>query len=138
MLISLAVFTFTTNFKRASPFADLLPPWSALLAHPIGSISQALCVFKMHVQHTSVMTREQRHQRNQDVEKRRQYRIAHGLEEPDEVDVKEAGTAQDDQSPIAPDADQPQQTDSKDGRGDREQGMVEGPKRPVKKWLGIW
>ncbi|OXV08354.1 hypothetical protein Egran_03880 [Elaphomyces granulatus] len=142
VLISLAVFSFTTNFKRTSPFVDLLPPWSALLTHPIGTISQALSVFKMHVQHTSVMTREQRHRRNQDVEKRRQYRIAHGLEEPDEADVKKdsslsaASIAQDDQSPIAPDADQPQQTDSKEGRGDREQ--VEGPKRPVRKWLGIW
>ncbi|KAE8363311.1 hypothetical protein BDV27DRAFT_130125 [Aspergillus caelatus] len=130
VLTTLATFTFTTNFKRSSPFAHLLPSWSDLLWHPIDTISQALAVFRMHVQHTSVQTREKRHQRIEDAEKRRQYRIAHGLEEPTEEQGKAETEVIDDQSPIAADA------ETKQGSG--EYVDWEGKKRPVKKWLGIW
>ncbi|KAL3439421.1 hypothetical protein BDV09DRAFT_2007 [Aspergillus tetrazonus] len=133
VLTSLATFTFTTNFKATSPFAHLLPPWSALLSHPIDTISQALSVFRMHVQHTSVETREKRMRAVEDAEKRRQFRIAHGLEEPSEQDLaKEAKQVEqmDDQSPIAPEA--------RDGAGAGEYVDWEGKRRPIKKWLGIW
>ncbi|OOF99431.1 hypothetical protein ASPCADRAFT_126348 [Aspergillus carbonarius ITEM 5010] len=134
VLTSLATFTFTTNFKRSSPFAHLLPPWSGLLAHPIDTIRQAVSVFRMHVEHNSMETREKRRRRVDDAEKRRQYRIAHGLEEPDERDeVKADGKEQvavDDQSPVAVEQ-----------QGQDEKNVYidwEGNKRPVKKWLGIW
>ncbi|KAB8076652.1 hypothetical protein BDV29DRAFT_83206 [Aspergillus leporis] len=130
VLTSLATFTFTTNFKQSSPFAHLLPSWSGLLSHPIDTVSQALSVFRMHVQHTSVQTREKRHQRIEDAEKRRQYRVAHGLEE-EQAEEKSKAEAQvvDDQSPIAA---EPETTQG--------EGYVdwEGKRRPVKKWLGIW
>jgi len=75
----------------------------------------------MDVQHNSIRVREQRHRRIEDAEKRRQYRVAHGLEEPNEQD-KEV----DDQSPVAAE---------NDGEVvERE----EGKRRPIKKWLGIW
>jgi TolA-binding protein len=84
----------------------------------------------MHVQHTSVQTREKRHQRIEDAEKRRQYRVAHGLEE-EQAEEKSKAEAQvvDDQSPIAA---EPETTQG--------EGYVdwEGKRRPVKKWLGIW
>ncbi|OJJ47193.1 hypothetical protein ASPZODRAFT_15873 [Penicilliopsis zonata CBS 506.65] len=127
VLTSLATFTFTTNFKRSSPFAHLLPPWSGLLSHPIDTISQAVSVFKMDVQHNSVLVREQRHKRVEDAEKRRQFRVAHGLEEgdvPATTTAAAAAAAVDDQSPIAQD-----QSEFVDW---------EGKKKPVKKWLGIW
>ncbi|KAL4879134.1 hypothetical protein BJY04DRAFT_102940 [Aspergillus karnatakaensis] len=132
VLTSLATFTFTTNFKATSPFAHLLPPWSALFSHPIDTISQALSVYRMHVQHNSVETRERRLRRVEDAEKRRQYRVAHGLEEPSENDKKESGVAGpevDVQSPIAVEA---------QGGSGEEYVDFEGKRRPVKKWLGIW
>ncbi|KAH1557802.1 hypothetical protein KXX57_000019 [Aspergillus fumigatus] len=129
VLTSLATFTFTTNFKHSSPYAHLLPPWSALLTHPIDTIGQALAVFRMHVQHTSMETREKRLKRVEDAEKRRQYRIAHGLEEPNEKSERQTPEVVDDQSPVAVDI---------PAVGPDEYVDWEGKKRPVKKWLGIW
>ncbi|KAJ0422872.1 hypothetical protein BJY00DRAFT_310876 [Aspergillus carlsbadensis] len=133
VLTTLATFTFTTNFKASSPFAHLLPSWSNLLSHPIDTISQALSVYRMHVQHTSMETREKRHRRVEDAEKRRQFRVAHGLEEPSEADLEGKEKSQegaegavDDQSPVAADVQAQEYVD------------WEGKKRPVKKWLGIW
>lgn len=111
ILTSLACFTFTTNFKRTSPFAHLLPSWSGLVIHPIDTISQALSVYRMHVDHNSMRVREQRHRRIDDAEKRRQYRVAHGLEEASEKDEQASAPAE---------------------------GKEQEEKRPVKKWLGIW
>ncbi|KAJ5856084.1 uncharacterized protein N7529_010028 [Penicillium soppii] len=124
VLISCAGFTFTTNFKATSPFAHLLPPWSGLLTSPFGTISQAFSVWRMHVQHNSMRVREQRHRRVEDAEKRKQYRIAHGLEEAEKNEAVEA----DSQSPVAAPA----------AVGSEEYIDFEGNKRPVKKWLGIW
>jgi hypothetical protein len=131
VLISCAGFTFTTNFKATSPFAHLLPSWSGLLTSPIGTISQAFSVWRMHVQHNSMRVREQRHRRVEDAEKRKQYRIAHGLEEAaPEKDAKDVAEV-DAQSPVADAA-----VDVKEGAKDFVDW--EGNKRPVKKWLGIW
>ncbi|KAJ9294681.1 hypothetical protein DTO271G3_6601 [Paecilomyces variotii] len=130
VLTTLATFTFTTNFKATSPFAHLLPPWSGLLTHPIDTISQAISVYKMHVQHNSMLTREKRHRRIEDAEKRRQYRIAHGLEEPEDAGSRPDGSSgvEDDASPIAGSAKEQDNT----------YVDFEGKRRPVKKWLGIW
>lgn len=133
VLTSLATFTFTTNFKHSSPFAHLLPPWSGLLTHPIDTISQAFAVFRMDVQHSSMETREKRKRRVEDAEKRRQFRVAHGLEEPSEEDQGQKGKEAeiDDQSPVAVEA-------QGQARGGEEYVDWEGKKKPVKKWLGIW
>ncbi|KAJ5125562.1 uncharacterized protein N7443_008630 [Penicillium atrosanguineum] len=127
ILTSLAVFVFSTNFKARSPFAHLLPAWSGLLSHPIDTVSQFLQVWRMDVQHNSLRVREQRHRRVEDAEKRRQYRVAHGLEEPNESDKKAQEGKEvevDDQSPVA--------------IAEGEFVDWEGKKKPVKKWLGIW
>ncbi|PWY74422.1 hypothetical protein BO70DRAFT_364388 [Aspergillus heteromorphus CBS 117.55] len=139
VLISLATFTFTVNFKRNSPFAHLLPPWSALLGHPFSTISQAVSVFRMHVEHTSMQTRENRRRRVDDAEKRRQYRVAHGLEEPDEkrdgkiVDSGDDAVVVDEQSPVAV-----EEQGAAGGSGKNVYVDWEGNKRPAKRWLGIW
>lgn len=128
ILTTLATFTFTTNFKATSPFAHLLPPWSGLLTDPFNTVSQAISVFKMDKQHNSVLAREHRQRRVNDAEKRRQYRVAHGMEEPSEED--KAGQTQveavDPQSPIAVEAEGETYVD------------FDGNKKPVKKWFGIW
>lgn len=77
----------------------------------------------MDVQHNSMRVREQRHRRIEDAEKRRQYRVAHGMEEPSEKDQAKVA---DDQSPVAAEAAEGEFVD------------WEGKKKPVKKWFGIW
>lgn len=86
----------------------------------------------MDVQHRSTLTREKRLQRVEDAEKRRKYRVAHGLEE--DTQKQEAEEVVDDQSPVARDV------DSAAAGGNGEQVYVdwEGNKKPVKKWFGIW
>ena len=75
---------------------------------------------KMHSDHKTLEASEKRKRLSDDVVKRREYRIAHGLEEPEEGG-KEG--EKDDQSPVA----------VAEGAGEE---RVE--RRPVKKWLGIW
>lgn len=73
-----------------------------------------------------MLAREHRQRRVNDAEKRRQYRVAHGLEEPSEEE-KEKVAEVDTQSPIAAEA--------------VEEGVYvdfDGNKKPVKKWFGIW
>jgi hypothetical protein len=96
----------------------------------------------MHVQHTSMLTREKRHRRIEDAEKRRKYRIAHGLEEPDDADATEAANV-DNPSPLAANAvdlDPQQQRNDPvvEGSTGEQYRDFEGRQRPVKKWLGIW
>lgn len=78
-------------------------------------------MYRMDVQHNSMLTREKRLQRVEDAEKRRRYRVAHGLEEDTKPEDTKPEKEIDDQSPVA-------------------EGYVdwEGNKKPVKKWLGIW
>ncbi|CAG8931451.1 unnamed protein product [Penicillium salamii] len=126
VLMACAGFTFSTNFKATSPFAHLLPPWSGLLTSPFSTIGQAFSVWRMHVQHNSMRVREQRHRRVEDAEKRKQYRIAHGLEEP-EKNLDEGVVSQ---SPVAEPA---VAAPAGDVYVD-----FEGNQKPVKKWFGIW
>lgn len=89
------------------------------------TISQALAVYRMDVQHNSMLTREKRLQRVEDAEKRRRYRVAHGMEEDTTTKPETPVAAEkevDEQSPVA---------------GEYVVDW-EGNKKPVKKWLGIW
>jgi hypothetical protein len=70
---------------------------------------------KMDAEHTSLLASEKRKRRVDDVDKRREYRIAHGLEEPAESDGGAVGS-----------------------EGKEAEGEEERKKRSVKKWLGIW
>ncbi|KAK2758277.1 hypothetical protein FQN54_004122 [Arachnomyces sp. PD_36] len=122
ILFSLAIFTFTTNFKQTSPFAHLLPPWSGLLTAPYSTLSQALSVYKMHVEAVSLQTAEKRKRKVDDVEKRRMYRVAHGMEEPQDRDF--AG-----------------KLGAGGGGGGVESGEEGGEavvKKQPKRWFGIW
>lgn len=120
-----------------------MPGWSGLLSHPFNTISQVVSVWKMHVQHNSVLAREKRHKRIDDAEKRRQYRVAHGLEAPAVVDTAaKTAAVEDDQSPIAAGAAdtivEPVKVEVEAEAGKEEYRAFGGEKRPVKKWLGIW
>ncbi|KAI9760267.1 MAG: iso-1-cytochrome c [Chaenotheca gracillima] len=79
-LFSLAFFTTFTNFRRTTPFADMLPPTSDIFYHPISFTSRYLEIFKLHIAHTSAETAEKRRKNVDDAMKRKQYRKAHGEE----------------------------------------------------------
>lgn len=78
-----------------------------------------------------MLTREKRHRRIDDAEKRRQYRIAHGLEEPDLAGAPVVD--EDDQSPVATEAVQ-----SAAATNGPAPAALASQARPVKKWLGIF
>ncbi|EEQ31515.1 hypothetical protein McanMca71_006177 [Microsporum canis] len=129
VLFSLAYFTWSTNFKRTSPYAHLLPGWSQLLSSPISTISQFFTVMKMHAEHTTVISKEKRKRIVDDIDKRKEYRIAHGLEEDDRVKADDAeGTEAVDGLALV------------EGAGDVKGVSSEGTPsmRKPKRWLGIW
>ncbi|KAI9885997.1 MAG: hypothetical protein M1823_002219 [Watsoniomyces obsoletus] len=78
-LCTLGAITFHWEFHRKSPYANMLPPASDLLWHPISFISTYIRVFKLDVEHTSAVTAQRRKKKVDDVVKRNEYRKAHGL-----------------------------------------------------------
>ncbi|MCJ1313083.1 hypothetical protein MMC25_006760 [Agyrium rufum] len=78
-LTSLALFTFITDFKRSTPYADLLPQYSFYSA-PIEFLKQWGHVYKMHTEYISAETAARRQKKIEDVKKRGRYRKAHGLD----------------------------------------------------------
>ncbi|KAL1620189.1 hypothetical protein SLS56_009780 [Neofusicoccum ribis] len=138
VLFSLAGYTFLMNFLTTTPYRDLLPARSDLLSHPLRSLHQFGQVYKMHAEHVSAETAEKRRRKVEDVDKRAEYRRAHGLEEEESGLLKgllgeggkkgvEEVAGVDEQSPVAKE----EQAEFRDFEGKQ-------TKRPVKKWLGIW
>ncbi|OAL72403.1 hypothetical protein A7D00_3402 [Trichophyton violaceum] len=128
VLFSLAYFTWSTNFKRTSPYAHLLPGWSQLFSSPMSTISQFFTVMKMHAEHTTVISKEKRKRISDDIDKRKEYRIAHGLEEDDRVKADDAHVAEGVENAVVEGADNVQSVSS--------EGTA--PMRKPKRWLGIW
>ncbi|KAK4987138.1 hypothetical protein LTR50_004835 [Elasticomyces elasticus] len=129
-LISLAFFTFVTNFTNNTPYKDMLPPGSLIFSHPFQFVGKYIEVYRMHVSYVSAQTAEKRRRKVEDVQKRAEYRKAHGLDQ----DGLFGWTAKTNEESIGPAL--------------REEGTVtsedeafkdfEGKRRPVRKWLGIW
>ncbi|KAL2256183.1 hypothetical protein VTK26DRAFT_2057 [Humicola hyalothermophila] len=82
-LSGLAIWTFALNFQATSPFADMLPPASDYLRHPVSSVRTLIEVLQLHEAHKSARIAEKRQRHVEDVAKRAAYRKAHGL--PDEM-----------------------------------------------------
>lgn len=166
-LFSLALYTFIVDFRRSSPFTHLLPAKGWILRAPVSGARQWLEVYKLTVEERSREAGERRRRGVEDVAKRREYRVAMGLEEPrKEGDVggglldgwlsKEkklqdvVGDEGDAQSPLATAtiADQAvSATGNVDGSVDPSRLIAEGGpsearepvrRKPLKKWLGIW
>jgi hypothetical protein len=139
-LFSMAGFTWLTNFKRTSKFADMLPNASDLFFHPIQWTRTVIEVLRLHTAAVAAESQERRKQKVDDVQKRAEYRKAHGLETEAfggwtaKTDAENMGPAMntdgrvpnvvDDASPIAM---EPQGGD-----------VAQQQKKPLKKWLGIW
>lgn len=138
-LFSMAGFTFMTNFKRTSKFADMLPSWSDFFLHPITGMRTCIEVLRLHTAAVSAETSERRQRTVEDVQKRGEYRKAHGLNNEGfggwtaKSDKDELGPAitLDEASPTAAG---PVANDDDGGLG----AHIESRKKPLKKWLGIW
>ncbi|KAB2570754.1 Major facilitator superfamily [Lasiodiplodia theobromae] len=138
VLFSLAFYVFLMNFLTSTPYRDLLPERSELLTHPLRSLHQFGQVYKMHAEHVSQETAEKRKRKVEDVDKRAEFRRAHGIDEENtsllrgwlgephekKTEVVEP-EVQDAQSPVA------KEEQFRDFEGKQQ-------RRPVKKWLGIW
>jgi len=80
ILVSLTVGIWYQDFMSNTPYTDLLPPNSMLFAHPITFFRRWAEVWQMHVAYVSAQTAERRKQKVDDVQKRSEYRKAHGQE----------------------------------------------------------
>ncbi|KAK4547468.1 hypothetical protein LTR36_001124 [Oleoguttula mirabilis] len=148
ILVSLTIGVFLQDFLTTTPYRDILPPNSMIFAHPLTFFGRWIEVYQMHISYTSAQTAERRKQKVDDVQKRSEYRKAHGINQGDSVlggwTAKEetesmgpalregralVGSADMDASPVAA------------GAADANGTFVdfEGKQQPMrKKWLGIW
>lgn len=79
----LAAFVFAVEFRRKTPYLDLLPSWAQFRRHPWDSLHQVWTVYAQHVAWESEQTALARERNIEDARKRKAYRVAHGLEQPD-------------------------------------------------------
>ncbi|KAI9710963.1 MAG: hypothetical protein M1820_002400 [Bogoriella megaspora] len=140
VLITLALFVFVTDFVEKTSLKDLLPTRDDWKSHPFKSFRQFWSVYKLNVEQTSMENAERRRRQTEDVEKRRQYRKAHGIEERKlpfglgaaEPEESAVGAEQNnlEASPIA--------ASTSTQNVEETFADLEPKRKPVKKWLGIW
>lgn len=109
----------------------MLPRLSGIFLHPIATVSQFIHVLRLHQQHVSLETAERRKRNIDDVEKRRQYRVAHGLEAESEADRASREKAE-------TEAGAAKESGEGETTAEGEHVEVERKRKPLKKWLGIW
>lgn len=80
-LCTLGIVTFHLEFRRKSPYANMLPPMLSFFGQPITFVQTYVTAFKLDVEHTSAITAERRRKKADDVRKRAEYRKAHGLDQ---------------------------------------------------------
>jgi hypothetical protein len=133
----MAATVFITNFKRDSPFSDMVPHWTQLFVHPIRYSRTVIEVLKLHQAHVTAETQERRKKKVEDVAKRSAYRKAHGLEQ---TGVFGGWTAKTDEELLGPAI--PLGEAASKGQLATEQVTTTEPvpreRKPIKKWLGIW
>ncbi|CZT00697.1 uncharacterized protein RAG0_08636 [Rhynchosporium agropyri] len=138
-LFGLAATVWVSNFKRNSPFAEMLPAWSDLLFHPIAFFRTFVEVVKMNADYVTAQTMERRKQKVEDVAKRAAYRKAHGL---DKNEGFGGWTAKTDEQLLGPGIPVGDAEVVKEGEVEVQTESVTAPvvreKRPLKKWFGIW
>lgn len=135
-LFGLAGTVWVTNFKRNSPFADLLPAWSQLFVHPIAFFRTFMEVVKMNSDYVTAETMERRKRKVEDVAKRAAYRKAHGLDKDESFG---GWTAKSDEQLLGPGipVGAAEGINGVDGERPQSEPVVR-EKRPLKKWFGIW
>ncbi|KAI9685996.1 MAG: hypothetical protein M1822_003979 [Bathelium mastoideum] len=141
VLMSLAFYVFITEFVDKTTLKDLLPTREEWRLHPIKSFKRFWSVYKLHVEKNSAEVAERRRQQTEDVQKRREYRQAHGIQErqlpfglglaTEEEKLQRAAQNTVEESPIALSQ---SETQGEDGS----HVGTEVRRKPVKRWLGIW
>ena len=145
------------DFRTTTVFADMLPNGNEFWEHPIQFIGTILEVYKLHGEHISAQTAEKRRKNVEDVQKRAQYRKAHGLEENQGIFGWTAKSDAESLGPAIPtgdrivndnlvsgsradEDDEPSPKSSVPIGEDKRASYVdfEGKKKPVKRWFGIW
>lgn len=140
VLTTLAAIVWSTNFKRDSPFADMLPSWGQFISHPIMSTRKFFDVVKLSQDYWGRESQDRRTKRVEDVAKRAEYRKAHGLD----ADESFGGwTAKSDSQLLGPGIPIGDMGANAVPAGAGEEVKeaeqeVRRERRPVKKWLGIW
>ncbi|KAK5137391.1 hypothetical protein LTR08_008969 [Meristemomyces frigidus] len=147
ILVSLVVGIWVQDFLTTTPYRDILPPNSMVFAHPITFVARWFEVYQMHIAYTSKQTADRRRRNVDDVQKRSEYRKAHGIDQGEGVfggwtaktDAETLGPALSERgaavevpsaSPVAVEA----ATDVDGTFVD-----FEGKRQTLrKKWLGIW
>ena len=131
-------------------FREQLPDAKSLLTHPIKSGFQAFEVWKLDVARTTAETQERRKRDVEDVQKRNTYRRAHGLAEENSQGMggwkinggAETGTPppEPDGVPTVPSIAEVAGLSDETSGSSKERPLADwrGPKKPVKKWFGIW
>jgi hypothetical protein len=69
------------NFKRTSPYVDMVPALQDFFWHPIDSTATLAEVIKLTTEHKSAIVSEKRDKRIDDVVKRKRFRKAHNIDE---------------------------------------------------------
>ena len=140
----------------------MLPESNTLFSHPIKFCAQVIEVFKLNTAHTSAETAERRKRKVDDVQKRAQYRKAHGLDKNEGWGGWTAKGDDEEASPVKGDGVNTSSVAKVDGAIGKEVGSEqaiastesiasaeaavddgtyvdwEGRRRRVKKWFGIW
>lgn len=156
--MSLVVGIWVADFLHNTPYRDMFPPRSMFLSHPFAYIGRWIEIYDLHVAYVSAQTAEKRKQKVDDVQKRSEYRKAHGLDQ--DEGVFGGWTAKGDTEPLQPAlregnvqfGAQPGPETAADlahdvkenvvgQAGESEEAYVEfdGKKQPMRrKWFGIW
>lgn len=144
ILLSLVIGTWFQNFLHTTPYKDLLPPNSMFLAHPYQFLMQYVEVYQMHTEYNTRKVMERRKSVVDDVQKRAQYRKAHGLDDGEKAGWFGGWTARTDAETLGPGLRTGDGTIDSTSRSDKAAVDTSAlltevqtvPER--KKWLGIW
>ena len=138
MLFTLAFYVFVTDFIDKTTFRELLPTKEDWKLHPIKSFKRFWSVYKLHIEQRSAETAERRRQQMEDVQKRKEYRKAHGIEERQLPFGLGVATPEPDAGGLSQSAVDEASPTTSLPPAQEEDDISERRKRPVKKWLGIW
>lgn len=75
ILVSLAICAWYMDFMAKTVYADLLPTRKDFFRHPVESARRSIEVYKMHMAQQSQEAADRRLKKQEDVEKRKQYRL---------------------------------------------------------------
>ncbi|KAF1974962.1 hypothetical protein BU23DRAFT_530682 [Bimuria novae-zelandiae CBS 107.79] len=75
ILVSLAIAAWYMDFMSKTIYAELVPSRKEFLRHPFESGSRFVEVYKMHIAHQTALVQEKRLKKEEEIEKRKQYRL---------------------------------------------------------------